>query len=114
MRAAAFLLSTLTGASLSLLPLVAKADEELVLENKTEGMIIRFTVRPTEGKGQKVELLKKRGLAAGKSRTLVVPTDGKTCLYTILVEFEAPDYQQGYENVSDKLNVCEVGTYTLE
>ncbi|SIQ77371.1 hypothetical protein SAMN05880590_107112 [Rhizobium sp. RU35A] len=114
MRAAAFLLSTLMGASFLLLPLVAQANEELVLENKTDGMIIRFTVRPADGKGQKVELLKKRGLAAGKSRTLVVPTDGKTCLYSIFAEFEAPDYQQGYENVSDKLDVCEVGTYTIE
>jgi hypothetical protein len=84
--------------------------EKLTIENKTSAMIIRFTLRPADGKGQKVELLNKHGLGAGKSRSVKVPTDGKTCAYRLLAEFE----DDTFRDVTDKIDICETATYTIE
>jgi hypothetical protein len=114
MRNSSFILAGLTTAALVVLPGIAAADEQLVVENKTRGMIVRFYAQPANGKGQKVELFNKRGLGRGKSRTVTIPVTGDNCMVTIRAEFEEADYTQGYESFSDKLNVCEVGTYTIE
>lgn len=108
------LVGALAAAGLVFLPGFAAADEQLVIENKTRGMILRFYAQPANGKGQKVELLNKRGIGRGKSRTVTIPVSGDNCMVTIRAEFEEADYTQGYESFSDKLNVCEVGTYTIE
>ncbi|WP_137128872.1 hypothetical protein [Rhizobium sp. FY34] len=114
MRMLSVLLAALIGSASYTMAVSAKADEQLVIENKTKGMIVRFYAQPANGKGQKVELFKKRGLGSGKSRTVSIPVVGDNCLVQIRAEFEEADETQGYESFSEKLNVCEIGTYTIE
>lgn len=114
MRMLSVLLAALVGSASFAISVSARADEQLVIENKTRGMILRFYAQPANGKGPKVELFKKRGLGGGKSRTVSIPVVGDNCLVQIRAEFEDANETQGYESFSEQLNVCEVGTYTIE
>ncbi|MGG7518314.1 hypothetical protein ACQ3G6_10555 [Allorhizobium undicola] len=90
---------------------MAAESHQITLENHSKAAIVRVTFRPLDGKGAKVEVLNRKSIGAGKSRTVSVPTDGKSCKYALLAEFE-PDAE--LYDVTDKLDLCEVGTYTIE
>lgn len=83
----------------------------VTLENETEGMIVKFFATPANGKGQRQELLNKHGLGKGKSRKLTLVGGSDICEYRVRAVFED---SAEYENLSDKIDFCEVDTYTIE
>ncbi|MCM2397534.1 hypothetical protein NBH19_15780 [Rhizobium sp. S95] len=83
----------------------------VTLENETEGMIVKFFASPANGKGQRLELLNKHGLGKGKSRTLTLVGGSDVCEYRVRAVFED---SAEYQDVSDKIDFCEVDTYTIE
>lgn len=94
----------------SLVPAFPAASEslEFTLENGSEGMIVQFFVSP-EGGGKSVDLLKKKGLYAGKSRALTINDGTDSCVYRIRAVFDTDTYY----DIRDKVDFCEVGTYTI-
>lgn len=82
----------------------------LTLENGSQAMIVKFFASPANGKGQRQELLNKHGLGKGKSRTLTLVGGSDVCEYRVRAVFE--DGAE-YQDVSDKIDFCEVDTYTI-
>lgn len=81
---------------------------DFTLENGSESMVVQFFVSP-EGGGKSVDLLKKKGLYAGKSRALTINDGTDNCVYRIRAVFDTDTYY----DIRDKVNFCEVGTYTI-
>jgi hypothetical protein len=96
--------------SLALTPVVASAENlTFTLENKSDAMIVKFYATPADGSGKRIELLNKRGLWAGKSRTLTIADGTDACVYTTRAVFEG----DSYEDISDRTDFCEVGSYSI-
>lgn len=83
----------------------------MTLENDTEGMIVKFFASPASGKGQRQELLNKHGPGKGRSRTLILVGGSDICEYRARAVFED---SAEYQDVSDKIDFCEVDTYAME
>nr|WP_099057641.1 hypothetical protein [Rhizobium sp. ACO-34A] len=83
----------------------------VTLENETDGMIVKFFASPVGGKGQRQELLNRHGLGKGKSRVLTLVGGSDVCEYRVRAVFED---SAEYQDVSDKIDFCEVDTYTIE
>ncbi len=105
-----FMLAVAALCSFSVTPALA-GNLSVTLENETEGMIVKFFATPANGKGQRQELLNKHGLGKGKSRKLTLVGGGDICEYRVRAVFED---SAEYENLSDKIDFCEVDTYTIE
>ncbi|NGO64298.1 hypothetical protein G6N76_11500 [Rhizobium daejeonense] len=105
-----FMLAVATLCSFSVTPALA-GNLSVTLENETEGMIVKFFATPANGKGQRQELLNKHGLGKGKSRKLTLVGGSDICEYRVRAVFED---SAEYENLSDKIDFCEVDTYTIE
>ena len=102
--------SFVLAASFALAPVAASAqDLTFTLDNKSGAMIVKFFAIPADGSGKRIELLNKRGLWAGKSRTLTIADDTDACVYKTRAVFE----DNSYEDISDKTDFCEVGNYTI-
>lgn len=107
MRVAA---SVLASALLLSTPLVASAETlSFTLENKTPNMVVQVYVSPADG-GKSIELLHKKGLYGGKSRQLTIDDGTDACLYKIRFVFE----DDSFEDLRDKVDLCETGTYTID
>lgn len=94
----------------ALLPALPASAEslEFTLENGSEGMVVQFFVSPASG-GKSVDLLRKKGLYAGKSRALTINDGTDNCVYRIRAVFDTDTYY----DIRDKVDFCEVGTYTI-
>lgn len=94
-----------------LAPVAACAENlTFTLENKTSYMVVKFYATPVGGKGKRVELLNKKGLWAGKSRSLTIADDSDACVYTTRAVFE----DNSFYDVTSKVDFCESDTYTIE
>lgn len=94
-----------------LAPLTASAESRTFkLENKTSYMIVKFFATPVGGNGKRVELLNKKGLWAGKSRSLTIADDGDACVFTTRAVFE----DNSFYDVTNKVDFCESDVYTIE
>lgn len=103
-------LSLLIATALSLSAVPAFAETlSFTLENKTPNMIIQFYATPVDG-GTRSELLKKKGLYGGKSRTLTIADGSDACVYKIRAVFE----DNSFYDVRDEVDFCETESYTLE
>ncbi|MBW8298762.1 MAG: hypothetical protein K0M60_04105 [Hydrogenophaga sp.] len=94
-----------------LAPVAASAENlTFKLENKTSSMIVKFYATPVGGNGKRVELLNKKGLWAGKSRSLTLADGGDACVYTTRAVFE----DNSFYDVTNKVDFCESDVYTIE
>lgn len=99
----------ITAAVLS--PVTASAENRTFkLENKTSYMIVKFFATPVGGNGKRVELLNKKGLWAGKSRSLTIADDGDACVFTTRAVFE----DNSFYDVTNKVDFCESDVYAIE
>ncbi len=98
-------------AAAALAPVTASAENlTFKLENKTSYMIVKFFATPVGGNGKRVELLNKKGLWAGKSRSLTLADDGGACVFTTRAVFE----DNSFYDVTNKVDFCESDVYTIE
>ncbi|MCJ7996716.1 hypothetical protein J5N58_07085 [Rhizobium cremeum] len=111
MRRSGFIVSIMTAVTLVGLSPAAAGDLGVTLENDTDGMIVKFFVSPANGKGQRQELLNRHGLGKGKSRKLTLVGGSDVCEYRVRAVFED---SAEYQDVSDRIDFCEVDTYTIE
>ncbi len=96
--------------ALCALPLSARADTKaFTLVNTTSKMIVKLYVRPIEGGGERIELLKKKGLYGGKSRKLTITDNSNACAYWVWTVFEDNSFYDKREAV----DFCEYNTYTF-
>ncbi|WP_454287177.1 hypothetical protein [Rhizobium arsenicireducens] len=94
-----------------LAPVAAYAENlTFKLENKTSYMIVKLYATPVGGNGKRIELLNKKGLWAGKSRSLTIADDGDACVYTTRAVFE----DDSFYDVTNKVDFCETDVYTIE
>ncbi|PPJ46784.1 hypothetical protein C0075_14235 [Rhizobium sp. KAs_5_22] len=94
-----------------LAPVTASAENlTFKLENKTSYMIVKFYATPVGGNGKRVELLNKKGLWAGKSRSFTLADDGDACVFTTRAVFE----DDSFYDVTNKVDFCESDVYTIE
>lgn len=94
-----------------LAPVAAYAENlTFKLENKTSYMIVKLYATPVDGNGKRIELLNKKGLWAGKSRSLTIADDGDACVYTTRAVFE----DDSFYDVTNKVDFCETDVYTIE
>ena len=92
-------------------PVSASAENlRFTLENKTSYMIVKFYATPVGGSGKRIELLNKKGLWAGKSRSLAIADDSDSCVYTTRAVFE----DNSFYDVTNKIDFCESDAYTIE
>jgi hypothetical protein len=102
--------SILASALILSAPLAASAEAlSFTLENQTPNMVIQVHVTPADG-GKSTELLRKKGLFGGKSRQLTINDGTDACVYKIRMVFE----DNSFEDIRDKVDFCETGTYTIE
>lgn len=80
------------------------------LENNTEFMIVQFYATPTAGKGKRLELLNRHGLAAGQSRALTIAAGPDVCDFRVRAVFEDG---AGYYDVGDTIDFCETDTFQV-
>lgn len=107
MRAATYALASVL---LLTAPLAASAETlSFTLENQTPNMVVQVYVSPADG-GKSIELLRKKGLYGGKSRQLTIDDGTDACVYKIRMVFE----DNSFEDVRDKVDFCETGTYTID
>jgi hypothetical protein len=100
----------LAAALLLAAPLAASAETlSFTLENKTPNMVVQVNVSPADG-GKSIELLRKKGLYGGKSRQLTIDDGTDACVYKIRIVFE----DDSFEDLRDKVDFCETGTYSIE
>lgn len=80
------------------------------LENNTSRMIVKFYATPVGGNGKRLELLNKKGLWAGKSRSLTIADGTDACVYTTRAVFE----DDSFYDVTNKVDFCESDVYSIE